>query len=114
MTISKELLDELLSSVERPGDLLGDKGLIKELKLHLMERMLDAERTKHLGYEPHGELASQQANRRNMNRRGKLVGAPPGRVSGRKRQCRASGGWHDLAPARRYQRRPFHRDGTPR
>ena len=45
MTISKELLDELLSSVERPGDLLGDKGLIKELKLHIMERMLDAERT---------------------------------------------------------------------
>ena len=28
MTISKELLDELLSGVERPEDLLGDKGLI--------------------------------------------------------------------------------------
>jgi len=26
MTISKELLDELLSGVERPEDLLGDKG----------------------------------------------------------------------------------------
>ena len=45
MTISKELLDELLSSVERPWDLLGDKGLVKELRLHLMERMLGAERT---------------------------------------------------------------------
>ena len=32
MTISKELLDELLSGVERPEDLLGDKGLMKELK----------------------------------------------------------------------------------
>ena len=30
MTISKELLDELLSGVERPEDLLGDKGLMKE------------------------------------------------------------------------------------
>ena len=29
MTISKELLDELLSGVERPEDLLGDKGLMK-------------------------------------------------------------------------------------
>ena len=29
MTISKELLDELLSSVERPEDLLGDTGLMK-------------------------------------------------------------------------------------
>ena len=40
MTISKELLDELLSGVERPEDLLGDKGLMKELKVRLMERML--------------------------------------------------------------------------
>ena len=35
MTISKELLDELLSGVERPEDLLGDKGLMKELKVRL-------------------------------------------------------------------------------
>ncbi len=32
MTISKELLDEMLSGVERPEDLLGDKGLMKERK----------------------------------------------------------------------------------
>jgi putative transposase len=31
MTISKELLDELLMGCERPEDLLGDAGLIKEL-----------------------------------------------------------------------------------
>ncbi|MEH6645122.1 MAG: IS256 family transposase, partial [Sulfitobacter sp.] len=55
MPISKELLDELLSGVERPEDLLGDKGLMKELKVRLMERMLGAELTQHLGYEPHGE-----------------------------------------------------------
>jgi len=47
MTISKVLLDELLSGVERPEDLLGDKGLIKELKVRLMERMLGAELTEH-------------------------------------------------------------------
>jgi putative transposase len=50
MTISKELLDEL----NRPEDLLGDKGLMKELKVRLMERMLGAELTEHLGHEPHG------------------------------------------------------------
>jgi len=33
MTISTELLDDLLSGVERPEDLLGDKGLMKELKV---------------------------------------------------------------------------------
>jgi transposase-like protein len=61
MTISKELLDELLSGVERPEDLLGDHGLMKELKVRLMERMLGAELTEHLGYEPHGEPANQQS-----------------------------------------------------
>ena len=30
MTISRELLDELLSGVERPEDLLGDKGLMRD------------------------------------------------------------------------------------
>jgi hypothetical protein len=39
MTISKELLDELLKGVERPEDLLGEAGLMKELKIKLMERM---------------------------------------------------------------------------
>ena len=53
MTISRELLDELLSGVERPEDLLGDKGLMKELKVRLMERMLGAE----LGFAT-GQLAA--------------------------------------------------------
>lgn len=44
MTISMELLDELLTGVERPEDLLGDAGLLKELKIRLMERMLGGER----------------------------------------------------------------------
>jgi putative transposase len=74
MTISKELLDELLSGVERPEDFFGDKGLMKELKVRLMERMLGAELTEHLGYEPHGEPASQQANRRNGASRKVLKG----------------------------------------
>ncbi len=61
----QRILDELLSGVDRPEDLLGDKGLMKELKVRLMERMLGAELTEHLGYEPHGDPASQQINRRN-------------------------------------------------
>jgi putative transposase len=49
MTISKELLDELLSGVENADDLLGDKGLMKKLKVRLMERMLGAELTRTFG-----------------------------------------------------------------
>ncbi|MFT6103966.1 MAG: hypothetical protein ACJA1E_000381 [Paracoccaceae bacterium] len=49
MTISKELLDELLSGIERPEDLPGEKGLMKELMERLMERMLGAELTRAFG-----------------------------------------------------------------
>jgi putative transposase len=55
MTISKDLLDELREGCERPEDLLGDAGLMKELKIKLMERMLGAELTAHLGHEA-GEM----------------------------------------------------------
>jgi len=34
MTISKELLDELLKDCERPEDLLGETGLMKEPKVN--------------------------------------------------------------------------------
>lgn len=49
MMISKDVLDELLSGVENADDLLGDQGLMKELKVRLMERMLGAGLTYHLG-----------------------------------------------------------------
>ena len=38
---------------------------MKDLKIRLMERMLGADLTEHLGYEPHGEPARRQGNRRN-------------------------------------------------
>ncbi|WP_427981647.1 hypothetical protein [Acidocella sp.] len=54
MTIS----NELLNGCKRPEDLLGDAGLMKELKIRLMERMLDAELTAHLGACPGNGLNS--------------------------------------------------------
>ncbi|MBB5701698.1 transposase-like protein [Ochrobactrum daejeonense] len=65
MTIPQALLDELLKDVKRPEDLLGDAGLMKELKIRLMEWMLGAELTEHLGYEEGKEAPSGQPNRRN-------------------------------------------------
>ena len=65
MTISNEILDELLKGCERPEDLLGDAGLMKELKIKLMERMLGAELTAHLGYEAGKDAPQGQPNRRN-------------------------------------------------
>lgn len=65
MTISNELLDELLRGCERPEDLLGEAGLMRDLKLRLMERMLGAELTAHLGYESGATPPPGQSNRRN-------------------------------------------------
>ena len=47
MIISKELRDDLLKGCEQPEDPLGDAGLMKELKIKLMERLLSAELTAH-------------------------------------------------------------------
>ena len=74
MTISKEVLDELLSGVENADDLLGNQGLMKELKVRLMERMLGAELTENLGYEPETQPADYQSNRRNGTTRKTLKG----------------------------------------
>ncbi|MDG1334978.1 MAG: IS256 family transposase [Tateyamaria sp.] len=74
MTISKEVLDELLSGVENADDLLGNQGLMKELKVRLMELMLGAELTEHLGYEPEIQPADYQSNRRNGTTRKTLKG----------------------------------------
>lgn len=74
MTISKEILDELLKGSERPEDLLGDSGLLKDLKIKLMERMLGAELTAHLGYEEGQDAPPGQSNRRNGTANKRLKG----------------------------------------
>ena len=65
MTISRELLDELLKGCERPEDLPSDAGLMKELKIRLMERMLGAELTAHPGHEEGKDAPADQPDRRN-------------------------------------------------
>ena len=74
MTISKEILDELLKGCERPEDLLGDAGLLKDLKIKLMERMLGAELTAHLGYEEGQDAPPGQSSRRNGTANKRLKG----------------------------------------
>ena len=71
MTISKELLDELLKGCERPEDLLGDAGLMKELRIRLM---LGAELTAHLGYWDGKDAPPSQPNRRNGTTSKRLKG----------------------------------------
>jgi transposase-like protein len=51
MATCKELLDELLKDVKSSDDLLGQDSVLKQLTKDLVERMLEAEMTDHLGYD---------------------------------------------------------------
>jgi putative transposase len=63
--IRKELLDELLAGYEKPEDLTGPEGLLKQLTGALVERALGAELTEHLGYEPGSRNPEATGNARN-------------------------------------------------
>jgi putative transposase len=75
MEIRQELVDELLKDYQKPEDLIGEGGLLKQLTKALIERALKGELTHHLGYEPKGEAAKTgTTNRRNGSSRKKLKG----------------------------------------
>src|SRR5499425_1242637 len=59
------LLDELLKEYTDPKDILGEHGLLRQLTTRLVERVLEAELTAHLGYEPHARNGSGTAHYRN-------------------------------------------------
>ena len=59
--IKPELVEEPLKSVSKPEDLLGPGGMLHRLKGALMERMLEAEMSVHLGYEPNEIIVTNGA-----------------------------------------------------
>jgi putative transposase len=65
MAAPKELLDELLKDCKTSEDLLGKDGVLKQLTKDLVERMLDAEMTEHLGYERNDPCGRGSGNSRN-------------------------------------------------
>ncbi len=65
MTINKKIIEDLLKTCKKPEDLLGDKGLFKELQKALLEAVLEGEMTHHLGYEKHDPQGNNTGNSRN-------------------------------------------------
>jgi putative transposase len=63
--IKPELLTELLKLSKDPKALFGPGGVLQQLKGALMERMLEAELTEHLGYEAHAVEGHGSGNSRN-------------------------------------------------
>src|SRR5258706_10753948 len=59
------LLNELLKDYKKPEDVLGEKGLLRQLTKAIVERALGAELTGHLGYEKHDPAGYGTGNARN-------------------------------------------------
>lgn len=73
-SISSDLLDTLLSDYQKPEDLLGENGLLKQLTKALVERALEAELTDHLGHAKHHSVTHLSGNTRNGKSKKTLKG----------------------------------------
>src|SRR5207247_4692779 len=74
MALDKELIDKLLEGYQKPEDLVGQNGLLKQLTKALVERAMNAELTHHLGYEKNDPDGRRSGNSRNGSSRKKLTG----------------------------------------
>jgi putative transposase len=71
---SPDLIDQLLAGYQKPEDLLGEHGLLKQLTKAVVERALQAEMAVHLGHDKHESVANISGNTRNGTSRKKLKG----------------------------------------
>lgn len=74
MSIPDELLDSLMKDYQKPEDLIGETGLLKQLTKKLLERAMQAEMTAHLGYEKNAPSANKSGNTRNGRYQKKIKG----------------------------------------
>jgi len=65
MAINPKLIDELLANYQKPEDIIGEKGLLKQLTKALLERAMKAELTEYLGYDKHDAAGHDSGNSRN-------------------------------------------------
>lgn len=74
MALDKDLIDKLLGDYQKPEDLIGKNGLLKQLTKALVERALNAELTHHLGYEKNDADGRGSGNSRNGASRKTVAG----------------------------------------
>ena len=72
MGLDEEILDRLMAGYEKPEDLLGENGLLKQIQKRLLERALSAELKHHLGYAKHAVEGRNSGNSRNGTSRKRL------------------------------------------
>jgi len=74
MAITPEILKELMKGYEKPEDLMGKDGILKQLTKALMESAMGAELTNHLGYEKGDRAGKKASNHRNGSSKKTLIG----------------------------------------
>ena len=74
MAITPEILKELLKGYEKPEDLMGKDGILKQLTKALVESAMGAELTNHLGYEKGDRDGKKASNHRNGAFKKTLIG----------------------------------------
>jgi putative transposase len=65
MSIDKELIDKLIEGYQKPEDIIGENGLLKQLTKAIVERAMQAELTHHVGYEKNDPAGRGSENKRN-------------------------------------------------
>jgi putative transposase len=62
MAINGKLLDELLVNYKTPEDIIGENGLLKQMTKALLERAMNAELSRHLGFAKHDPSGYNSGN----------------------------------------------------
>ena len=63
--IRPDLIDELLKDYEKPEDIIGEGGILKQLTKAILERALESELTNQLGYPKNSPKGKNTGNSRN-------------------------------------------------
>ena len=72
--VPEALLTSLLTNYQKPEDLIGENGLLKQLTKLLVEKALDAELANHLGHDKNQPVANPTGNTRNGKSKKTLKG----------------------------------------
>jgi len=56
--LPNDLIDELLADFQKLEDLIGENALLEQLTNALVERLLQAEMTEHLGHDRHSAVSN--------------------------------------------------------
>ena len=59
------LLDHVMAHYQKPADLIGENGMLKQFTRAVFEAALNAEMAQHLGHTRHGSVGNQSGNVRN-------------------------------------------------